>query len=112
MSPIEVNLQPTDVADEEQLFFLRDEEDESGQEIFVTKALSKQRAVDDHEKGLSTKVTEVIKIPLNSAVYTFEAINENAQELNYGYITKNITSISSKQNHEEKTCYDTKKGSS
>ena len=76
-SPIEVNLQSSDVADEEQLFFLPDEEDESEQEIFARKALSKQRAIDQHENELSTKVTEVIKIPLNSAV--FNAIKENAR---------------------------------
>ena len=35
--PIEVNLQTTDVADEEQLFFLRDEEQESEQEILQGK---------------------------------------------------------------------------
>ena len=42
-SPIEVNLQSSDVTDEEQLFFLPDEEDESEQEIFARKALSKRR---------------------------------------------------------------------
>ena len=73
-SPIEVNLQSSDEADEEQLLFLPDEEDESEQEIFARKALSKRRAIDEHEKELSTKVTEVIKIPLNSAVYSFGAI--------------------------------------
>ena len=67
-SPIEVNLQSSDVADKEQLFFLPDEEDESEQEIFARKALSKRRALDEHERELSTKVTEVIKIPHNSAV--------------------------------------------
>ena len=72
-TPIDVNLQSSDVADEEQLFFLPDEEDESEQEIFARKALSKRRAIDEHEKELSTKVTEVIKIPLNSAVYSFGA---------------------------------------
>ena len=77
-SPIEVNLQSSDVADEEQLFFLPDEEDESEQKIFARKALSKRRAIDEHKKELSTKVTEVIKIPLNSAVYSFGAIKENA----------------------------------
>ena len=48
-SPIEVNIQSTDVADEEQLFFLPDEEEEPEQVIFARKALSKQRAIDDHE---------------------------------------------------------------
>ena len=48
-SPIEVNLQSTDVADEEQRFFLPDEEDESEQEDFARNALSKQRAIDDQK---------------------------------------------------------------
>ena len=78
-SPTEVNLQSSDVADEEQLFFLTDEEEESEQEIFARKSQSKQRAQEEHEKELSTKVAEDIKIPLNSAVYSFGAIKENAR---------------------------------
>ena len=74
-APIEVNLQSTDVADEEQLFFLPDEEEESEQEIFARKALSKQRAIDEKEQqNLTTEVTETVHIPLNSAVYAFGAI--------------------------------------
>ena len=78
-SPIDVILQSSDVADEEQLFILPDEEEESEQEIFARKALSKQRAIEDHEKDLSTKVTEIVKLPLNSAVYSVGAIKENAR---------------------------------
>ena len=79
-APIEVNLQSTDVADEEQLFFLPDEEEESEQEIFARKALSKQRAIDEKEQQNSTtEVTETVHIPLNSAVYAFGAIKENAR---------------------------------
>ena len=79
-APIEVNLQFTDVADEEQLFFLPDEEEESEQEIFARKALSKQRAIDEKEQqNLTTEVTETVHIPLNSAVYAFGAIKENAR---------------------------------
>ena len=78
-SPIEVNLQSSDVADEEQLFFLPNEEEEYEQEIFARKAQSQQRAQEEQEKDLSTKVTEVIKIPLNSAVDSFGAIKENAR---------------------------------
>ena len=77
-SPIEVNLQSY-VADEEQLFFLPDEEEESEQKKFARKALSKQRVIDEHEKDLSTKVTKVIKIPISSAVCSFGAIKENAR---------------------------------
>ena len=79
-APIEVNLQSTDVADEEQLFFLPNEEEESEQEIFARKALSKQRAIDEKEQqNLTTEVTETVHIPLNSAVYAFGAIKENAR---------------------------------
>ena len=79
-APIEVNLQSTDVADEEQLFFLPDDEEESEQEIFARKALSKQRAIDEKEQqNLTTEATETVHIPLNSAVYAFGAIKENAR---------------------------------
>ena len=81
-SPVEVNLQSSDVADEEQLFFLPDDEEESEQEIFARKALSKQRAINENEMDISTKVTEVIKIPLNSTVYTFGAIKASARNRN------------------------------
>ena len=65
-SPEKVNLQSTDIANKEHLFFLPDEEEVPEQEIFATKALSKQRAIDKHEKDLFTKVTEVIKTQLCS----------------------------------------------
>ena len=78
-SPIEVNIQSSDVADDERLFFLPDEDEESEQTIVARKAPSKQRAQEEHEKDLSTKVTEVIKTPLDSTVYSFDAIKENAR---------------------------------
>ena len=78
-SPIEVNLQSSDVADEEQLFFLPDEVEESEQEVFARKAQNKTTRSRSHEKELSTKVTEVIRIPLNSAVYSSGAIKEKAR---------------------------------
>ena len=77
---IEVNLQSTDVVDEEQLFFLPDEEEESEQEVFARKALSQQRAIDEKEQqNLTTEVTETVHIPLNTTVYAFGAIKENAR---------------------------------
>ena len=81
------------------------------------------RALDEHERELSTKVTEVIKIPLNSAVYSFGAIKENARirneqdadpllkALKQRIHTKNMTSTFSKLNHEDETYYATKKES-
>ena len=100
-SPIEVNLQSTDVADEEQLFFLPDDEEESIQETFARKALSKQRAIDEHEKKLSTKVTEVIKIPLNPAVYSFGAIKENPRIRNEQDADPLLKALKLRISHEE-----------
>ena len=100
-TPIEVNLQSSDVADEEPLFFLPYEEEESEQEMYARKALSKQRAIDEHEKELSTKVTEVIKIPLNSAVYSFGAIKENAQIRNEQDADPLLKALKQRISHEE-----------
>ena len=77
-SPVEVNLQSSDVADEEQFFFVPNEE-ESELEHFDRKALSKQRVEEEKENEMSTKVTEVTKIPLNTAVYLLAAIGQNAR---------------------------------
>ena len=63
-SPIEVNLQSTDVAVEEQLFFLPDEEEESVDEIFAT-GKHYNVLLTNMKKKLSTKATEVSKTPLN-----------------------------------------------
>ena len=54
-SSIEVNLQSSDVADEEQFFFLADEEEELKPKTFARNALSKQRAFDEHEKNFQQK---------------------------------------------------------
>ena len=99
-APIEVNLQSSDVADEEQLFFLPDEEEESEQEIFARKALSKQRANDEHKK-IFLPVTEVIKIPLNSAVYAFGAIKENARIRNEQDADPLLKALKQRVSHEE-----------
>ena len=121
-SAIGINLQSTDVADEEQLFFLPDEE-ESEQEIFARKALREQRAINEHETELSTNMTEVIKIPLNSAVYTFGAIKEDvrirneqdadplleASKLRILHEEYDSINTFSKQNRQEEIYYDMKK---
>ena len=82
-APIEINLQSTDVADEEQLVFLPDEEEESEQGIFPRKELSKQQAIEDKkQRNLSTEITETVRIPLITSVYAFGAIEENARKRN------------------------------
>ena len=65
-APIEINL-ITDVADEEHLSFLPDEEEESEQEIFARKEHSKQRAIEKTEQqNLSTEITETVRILLKT----------------------------------------------
>ena len=68
---IELNQQSTYIADKKHNFFLPDEE-ESEQEIFARRTLSKQRALDkEHQQNQSAEVTEVVKIPPNTAVYAY-----------------------------------------
>ena len=75
--------QSADVADEERLFFHQDEEEESEREVFARKAICKQPASDKKEpQNLSTEVIEVVNTPLNTAVYAFGAIEENARTRN------------------------------
>ena len=76
-SPIEVNLESSDVADEEQLFFLPDEEEESEQEIYARKALSEQRAKNEHEKEMPTEATEVMKIILITTLAQSKKMQES-----------------------------------
>ena len=81
-SPIEMNLQSYDVADEEQLFFLPDEEEESEQEIFALQKLGKTRAQQEKAPKLHHKNHEKNQTILNSAVFTFGAIEETARTPN------------------------------
>ena len=80
-SPIEVNLQTTDVADEGKHFFLSDPTKEKNRNkqflIFAQEAHSKQRAINEKEQELSTKVTEVIKILLNSAIVQYTRLAQS-----------------------------------
>ena len=55
--PIQVNLQSTDVADEEQIFFLPDETIETEEEIFLQKEQTRQNARDEE----TTKIKLAIK---------------------------------------------------
>ena len=59
--PIQVNLQSTDVADEEQFFFLPDEAIETEEEILLQKEQARQAARDE----VTTKKNWPYKKPLN-----------------------------------------------
>ena len=76
---IEVNLQSTDVADEdeEQFFFLPDETIEIEEEIFLQKEQARQNARDEETTKMKLSIIETTPIPINKASYTFGAIKED-----------------------------------
>ena len=77
--PIQVNLQSTDVADEEQLFFLPDETIETEEEILLQKEQARQDARDGETAKIEIAIKETTPIPINNASYTFGAIKEDAR---------------------------------
>ena len=77
--PIQVNLQSTDVADEEQLFFLPDETIETEKEILLQKEQARQDARDEETTKIKFAIKETTPIPINKASYTFGAIKEDAR---------------------------------
>ena len=77
--PIQVNLQSTDVADEEQLFFLPDETIETEEETFKQKEQARQNARDEETTTIKLAIKETTTIPKNKASYTFGAKKEDAR---------------------------------
>ena len=79
IQPIQVNLQSTDVADEEQLFFLPGETIETEEEILLQKEQARQNARDEETPKIKLSIKETTPIPINKASYTFGAIKEDAR---------------------------------
>ena len=77
--PIQVNLQSTDLADAEQLFFLPDETIETEEEILLQKEQARQAARDEVTTTIKMAIQETTPIPINKASYTSEAIKEDAR---------------------------------
>ena len=77
--PIQINLQSTDVADEEQLFFLPDETIQTEEEILLQKEQARQNASETETRQIKLILTETAPLPINKASYTFGAIKENAR---------------------------------
>ena len=76
--PIQVNLQSTDVADEEHRFFLPEETIETEEEILLQKERARQNARDEETTKI-LPIKETTPIPKNNASYTFGAIKEDAR---------------------------------
>ena len=106
--PMQVNLQSTDVADEEQLFFLPDEKIETEEEILLQKEQAGQTARDQVSTKIKLAIQETTPIPINKASYTFGAIKEAARirveqdsdlvlkQSKRNWYVKNMTNISYK----------------
>ena len=77
--PIQVNLQSTDVADEEQLFFFPEETIETEEEILLQKEQARQNARDEETTKIKLSIKKTTPIPINKASYTFVAIKEDAR---------------------------------
>ena len=77
--PIQINLQSTDVADEEQLFFFPDETIQTEEEILLQKKQARQNASEAEPKKIKLILTETAPIPINKASHPFGAIKENAR---------------------------------
>ena len=78
MRPIQVNLQSTDVADEEKHFFLPEETIETEEEILLQKEQARQNARDEETTKIKLSIKETTPTPRNKASYTFGAIKEDA----------------------------------
>ena len=77
--PIQVNLQSTDVADEEQFFFLPDETIETEEEYLLQKEQARQAARDEVTTKIKLAIQKTTQFPINKASYTSGAIQEDAR---------------------------------
>ena len=77
--PIQVNLQSTDFADEEQLFFLPERTIETKEETLLQKEQARQNARDEEMTKIKLSIKKTTPIPINKASYTFGAIKEDAR---------------------------------
>ena len=77
--PIQVNLQSTDVADEEQFFFFPDETIETEEERLLPKEQARQNACNEETTKLKLANKETTPIPIIKASYNFGAIKEDAR---------------------------------
>ena len=77
--PIQVNLQSTDVADEEQFFFIPEETIETEEEILLQKEQARQNARDKETTKIKLSIKETPPIPIDKASYTFRAIKQDAR---------------------------------
>ena len=77
---IQVNLQPTAVADEEQVFVLSEETIETEEETLLQKEQARPNARDEETKKLGMNIKGTAPMPINKASNTFSAIEEGAHQ--------------------------------
>ena len=74
--PIQVNLQSSDVADEEQLFFQPEDTIGTEEEKLLQKEQARQNARDEEAIKIKMTIKKTSPIPTNKASYTFVAIRK------------------------------------
>ena len=74
-TPRQINMQSTDVADDEQQFFLPDEQLETEEEILQRKQIAKQQAQTAKQNEITATIQEATMIPINKLSYSLGAPN-------------------------------------
>ena len=100
-TPIQINMQSTDVADDEQQFFLPDERLETEEEILQRKMSAKQRAHTDKQNEITATIQEATMIPINKLSYSLGAITENPRIRNEQDADTVLKTIKAKLSQEE-----------
>ena len=77
--PVQVSLQSTDVADEEQLFFLTEETIKTEEKVRLQNEQARQNARDEATTKIKTTIRETALIPIKKPSYTFGAKKEDAR---------------------------------
>ena len=75
--PIKINMKSTGVEDDEQQFFLPDEQLETEEETLQRKQTAKQQAQTAKQNEITATIQEAIMIPINKLSYSLGAPNEN-----------------------------------
>ena len=102
--PIQINRQSTNVAEEEQQFFLPDETKETDEEVLSRKQRAKDRAQAKAQALITATIQEANIIPINTTSYALGAIKENARirnEQNADVILKTIKAKVGNEEHDE-----------
>ena len=102
--PIQINMQSTNVAEEEQQCFLPDETIETDEETLSRKQRAKERAQAEAQAVITATIQEANISPINTTSYALGAIKENARirnEQDAVIILKTVKAKLANEEHDE-----------